>query len=76
MSSSVLDMEIARKIGEKDTEITKYMQIKSFMAFVNDLFGDDFYIEVAPGASKEQIIVNNKLAQIAHVYNKKMVIGD
>ena len=76
LSSSILDMEIARKIGDKDTEITKYMQIKSFMAFVNDLFGDDFYIEVAPGASKEQIIVNNKLAQIAHVYNKKMVIGD
>lgn len=76
LSSSVLDMEIARKVGDKDTEITKYMQIKSFMAFVNDLFGDDFYIEVAPGASKEQIIVNNKLAQIAHVYNKKLVIGD
>lgn len=76
LSSSVLEMERARQVGDDRTAAEKYSNIISFMSFCNNLFGDDFYIEVAPAASKEQIIVNNKLAQIAHVFKKKMVIGD
>ena len=76
LSSSILAMEQARHIKDDNTATIKYNQIIDYMAFVDKLFGNDFYIEVAPGASKEQIIVNNKLAQIAHVFNKKIVIGD
>jgi len=76
LSSCVLEMEQARKIGDEQTAVIKYNQIIDFIDFCNELFGDDFYIEVAPGASKEQILVNNKLAQIAQLYNKKLVIGD
>ena len=76
LSSCVVEMEHARKIEDMDTMIKKDQQIKDFMGFCDDLFGDDFYVEVAPGASKDQIIANNKLAQIAHIFNKKLVIGD
>ena len=76
LSSSILEMERARKVGDDQTATIKYNQIVEFINFCDKIFKDDFYIEVAPGASKEQIIVNNKLIQIAHVFNKKVVIGD
>ena len=76
LSSCIVEMEHARKIEDIETAKKKHQQIKDFMFFCNDLFGDDFYVEVAPGASKDQIIANNKLAQIAQVFHKKLVIGD
>lgn len=75
LSSSILEMEKARKIGDKETETQKYNQIINFLKWNTDLFKDDFYLECAPGASKEQIIVNKKLIEIAKVFNLKMVIG-
>ena len=76
LSSCIVEMEHARKIEDVETANKKHQQIKDFMFFCDDLFGDDFYVEVAPGASKDQIIANNKLAQIAQVFHKKLVIGD
>lgn len=76
LSSCIIEMEHARKIEDIETANKKHQQIKDFMFFCDDLFGDDFYVEVAPGASKDQIIANNKLAQIAQVFHKKLVIGD
>ena len=76
LSSCIIEMEHARKIEDVETANKKHQQIKDFMFFCDDLFGDDFYVEVAPGASKDQIIANNKLAQIAQVFHKKLVIGD
>lgn len=76
LSSSIIEMERARHIGDEQTAIIKYNQIVDYMQFMDELFGDDFYVEVAPAASKDQIIANNKLVQIAHVFNKKVVIGD
>ena len=76
LSSSVVEMERARQMGDTETATLKYNQIVEYMQFMDELFGDDFYVEVAPAASKDQIIANNKLVQIAHVFNKKVVIGD
>ena len=76
LSSCIVEMEHARKIEDVETANKKHQQIKDFMFFCDDLFGDDFYVEVAPGASKNQIVANNKLAQIAQVFHKKLVIGD
>ena len=76
LSSSIIEMERARHMGDEQTAIIKYNQIVEYMQFMDELFGDDFYVEVAPAASKDQIIANNKLVQIAHVFNKKVVIGD
>ena len=76
LSSCIVEMEHARKIEDTETAKKKHQQIKDFMFFCDDLFGDDFYVEVAPGASKDQIVANNKLAQIAQVFHKKLVIGD
>ena len=77
LSSCVVEMERARKIGDAETGIKKEHQIDLFMEYVDDLFGDDFYIEIAPGASKDQILVNSILAKLAkNRFHKKLVIGD
>ncbi len=75
LSSNILRMEKARQVGDAKEATAAYNQIVAFIEWCKIIFGEDFYIECAPGANKEQIIVNNKLAQIAQVYNLKMVIG-
>ena len=76
LSSCIVEMERARQMEDMGTISIKYNQIINFMNFVDEVFGDDFYVEVAPGASKEQIIANNQLVQIAQLCGKKVVIGD
>ena len=76
LSSCIVEMERARQMEDVGTISIKYNQIINFMNFVDEIFGDDFYVEVAPGASKEQIIANNQLVQIAQLCGKKVVIGD
>ena len=76
LSSCIVEMERARQMEDIETATIKYNQIIDFMKFVDEVFGDDFYVEIAPGASKEQITANNKLVQIAQLYGKKVVIGD
>ena len=74
---SILAMEKARQVGDTETAATAYQNICSYMEFMKRLFRDDFYIEIAPGATKEQILVNKKLIEIAKVYGGvKVVIGD
>ena len=75
LSSAVNNMVLARQTGDENGAMTAYLQIENFINFVKPLFGDDFYIECAPGASIEQIRVNLKLKDIAAAYGIKMVIG-
>ena len=76
LSNCIIEMEKARHVEDEETVIIKQNQIINFIDFVDRIFGNDFYIEVAPGASKEQIIANKRLVQIARSYDKKIVIGD
>ena len=75
LSGSVLTMEKARQVGDQNEIVTSYNRIVNFIELMLKLFGEDFYIECAPAASKDQIIVNKKLVEIASLYNIKMVIG-
>lgn len=50
-------------------------QIDEFLKWNIELFGDDFYIEIAAGQSKEQIKFNQRIGIIAKAYNRKIVIG-
>lgn len=75
LSSLILEMESARVTGDVRTEKEAYEKICGFIQFMLDLFGKDFYIEIAPAVNKEQIIANKKLVQIAKLYNIGVVIG-
>lgn len=75
LSSNVLEMEKARQIGDSSSAEEKKQNIINFIFWCKELFGEDFYIECAPGASRDQIIVNKKLVELAPQFNVKMVIG-
>ena len=75
LSSRTVNMEVARKIGDTESAEKNKQAIIDFILWCKDLFNDDFYIECAPGISREQIIANKKLVELAQVFNCKMVIG-
>lgn len=50
-------------------------KIDEFMRWNVDLFGKDFYVEIAAAASKDQIKFNKRVVSIANAYNVKIVIG-
>ncbi len=56
-------------------DATVKIKINDFITYCKELFDDDFYIECAPGQSKDQIKVNKRLISIASFYNIKMVLG-
>lgn len=71
---SALTVGLCNSTSEED--IYYYQcQINEYMTFCKDCFGDDFYIEIAPGCSQEQITVNQRLKAIAKFYKVKIVIG-
>lgn len=85
-SSACLGSQIAKKILELTKEETPdtidkdkineiKLEIATFISFCKELFKDDFYLEVAPSQSKEQIIYNRRVKEIAKYFNLKIVIG-
>ena len=71
----VLNLVEAEK-KEDEEEILKWkIKIRDFLGFCLDLFEDDFYIEIAPGVSKDQKTFNKRVKKIAQYYKIKMVMG-
>ena len=50
-------------------------QIVNFLEEMKSIFGDDFYIEVAPGTGAEQVAVNRRAKGIAKAMGYKLVFG-
>ena len=75
VSTLALEMINCRKIGDEQSAVIAQNKIIKFILEMKELFGDDFYLECAPAASKEQILVNKKLEDIGIAMEVKMVIG-
>ena len=75
LSGSTLIMENARRVGDITSAEKAKNNIINFVFWCKEIFGEDFYIECAPGASRDQIIVNKKLAELAPQFGVKMIIG-
>jgi len=75
LGSCILGLESSRRTGDAASEAKYKQQIVDFVLWCKDIFGDDFYFEVAPAANKEQIIVNKKIAELSNVFGVKMEIG-
>lgn len=75
LSSRTLSMIVAERTGDIETQQKAHQDIVWFVQWCKKLFGDDFYVECAPGCSREQILVNQRLVSIAHCFNVKMVVG-
>ena len=74
LSSTILELVKAEQANAANINEIKG-KIHAFMTFMHRLFGDDFYCEIAPGMSPEQIAVNRRMVSIARAYDKKIVIG-
>ena len=73
LGKSILELTAAEKIGDKSSAEKYHNQIVNFILWNKKIFGDNFYIEVQPGISKEQITVNQRLLSISNCFNIKMI---
>lgn len=71
----VAELVKAEKKGDEFEVYDWKMKIDSFIRWNLDLFGEDFYIEIAAASSKDQIKFNKRVVSIAAAYNIKIVIG-
>lgn len=75
VSSQVLNLIKAEKHNDTEGITEAHNNIVNFILWCKKLFGEDFYIECAPGQSTEQIAVNKRLKSVAAAFNCKMVLG-
>ena len=75
LSVNTLNLINAEATGDKNGAEIAHNNIVNFMLWCKEIFKDDFYIECAPGSSREQILVNKRLISIAQAFGLKMVIG-
>ena len=72
LTLELVDLE---KQGNQETIYNKKLEIVNFCNFCKELFGDDFHLEVAPSASKDQIKYNKRIKEIARGLGIKLVFG-
>ena len=70
----ILELNNARIVGDKRTEQIAYQNILDFVQFGKRIFKDDFYLEVQPARSKDQLIVNNMMGGIGKATNTKLIV--
>ena len=75
LSTQTLALIDNEKMNNKDGADAAHNNIVKFLLWCKEIFGEDFYIECAPGCSREQILVNKRLVSIAQAFDVKMVIG-
>jgi len=75
VSSQVLNLIKAEKHDDTIGITEAHNNIVNFILWCKKLFGEDFYIECAPGQSTEQIAVNKRLKSVAAAFKCKMVLG-
>lgn len=79
LGSQLSKLVLALVEAEKDSSAEEIAcvrgEIDSFMTFMIDLFGDDFYVEIAPGTSPQQVLYNTRVKNIAKEYSRSIVIG-
>ena len=76
LSVNTLALITAEQTGDNDGAATAHNNIVNFLLWAKEVFGDgNFYIECAPGTSREQVLVNKRFPAIAKAFDLKMVIG-
>lgn len=75
VSSQTMNLIKAEEHNDENSKAEAHNDIVNFILMCKELFGEDFYIECAPGCSTDQIKVNQRLVSIAHCFGLKMVIG-
>ena len=75
LATLTLELVKAEKNKDKEKIHSIKQQIVDFLQYCIDLFGEDFYIEIAPSCSPDQIIFNKRIKKIAKPLNLKMIFA-
>ena len=70
----ILAMDEAEQNGDLQGKTEAYFKIIDFVNWCKDLFGNDFYFEVQPAQSKEQMIVNRRMGLLSKYFNVKIIV--
>lgn len=70
----ILAMHDAEQIGDMQAKKENFQALDYLIKWFKNLFGEDFYLEVQPAKSTEQMIVNKKMKQIADYYKIKIIV--
>ena len=73
LSSKLLKMINAEKDGDQEEVSKIHKEIVDFMIFCKRLFGEDFYVECAPSKTKDQVLVNKRLYNVAKAFKVKII---
>ena len=75
LSSTLMNLNLAEATFNVAEAQKEHEHVVTFMLFCKNLFGEDFYLELAPGQSKDQLAVNKRIMAVAAAFNVKMVVG-
>ena len=67
--------ELSRKLDLPEEKEQTRRKVEAFFEYCLDLFGDDFYLEVAPASNLEQIVYNRWIKKFSKMFGVKVVIG-
>ena len=73
LGKRILAMDKARAMNDKDTFMKEHDKVETFLNWCKDLFKNDFYLEVQPGVSREQISVNKMIKNLSPMFGIKMI---
>lgn len=76
IGQQLLAMREAENINDLKSRKIAHDKIVKHILFCKKLFGDDFYLEIAPALYEEQIYVNKKTLQLGEVFDLKVTIQD
>lgn len=72
---AIMNLDKCERLKDDANAKRYHEQIVQFLEFGKMVFGDDFYLEVAPGESEEQILVNKRIKRISEAFEIPMCIG-
>jgi DNA polymerase-3 subunit alpha len=75
LGTSILNLDRCEKLEDTVNAERYSKQIYDFLIFCKTVFDNDFYLEVAPGESEDQIIVNKRIKKIAESFKIDICIG-
>ena len=72
---AIMNLDKCEQLKDDANAKRYHEQIVQFLEFGKMVFGDDFYLEVAPGESEEQVLVNKRIKRISEAFEIPMCIG-
>lgn len=70
---NILELIAGESTGDNERITIAHNKIVEFILWCKEVFKDDFYLEVQPGVSQEQIVVNKRMISIAQCFGIKII---